>query len=250
MPALGDLLRERREEHRWTLEDVAQRTRISESYIKALEEGNYDRLPADVHVRGFLRNYALVLGLSPDEVISLYQRERGGEPSLVSIAPVSEPPRTRSYMLPRLGFALFATIFMAACAYLLYFGWLNPPQSQPTPTLPFPTPTNLLPTTTPTMQLILETPLPGTTAPSTPVTYEGYEAVLQVSAACWMRVTADGVQVFEGTLSAGTERTFRAANQLSIRMGNAGGVRVILNGEDLGIQGRPGQVLTRTWPEP
>ena len=80
-----------------------------------------------------------------------------------------------------------------------------------------------------------------------PEEYEGVEALLELSAACWVRVVADGVQIFEGTLASGTTRTFTATLELEIRFGNAGGVRVTLNGEDLGVQGTPGQVLTRVW---
>lgn len=247
MSSLGELLRERREEHRWSLEDVAQRTRIRRDYLVALEEGNYAALPSDVHTRGFVRNYAQVLGLSSPEVLGLYAHERG-EAELVSIAPLVAPPRSRSFTLPGLGFAAAATIAMAACAYWLIFGLLNPPVSPPTPTLPVPTPTNLLPTATPTVRVLLG---PPTVTPlerlSTPTAYAGLEAVFQVTADCWVRVDADGVRAYEGLLRAGITRSFTATQSLRVLMGNAGGVRVTLNGRDLGVQGNSGQVLTREW---
>jgi len=248
MSSLGDLLRERREEHRWSLEDVAQRTRIRRDYLVALEEGNYVALPSDVHTNGFVRNYAQVLGLSPQDCLSLYRQERG-EAELVSIAPLVSPPKSRSFTLPGLGFAAAATIAVAACAYWIVFGLLHPLATPPTPTLPPPTPTNLLPTATPTVRLL---PGPPTVTPAAGLTptaavYEGVEAVLQVSANCWVLVQADGVRVYEGILLAGTARTFTARQELRVRMGNAGGVRVTLNGRDLGVQGRSGQVLEQVW---
>jgi len=246
MSSVGERLRERRLEHRWTLEDVAQRTRVRREYIEALEEGNYALLPADVQVRGYLRNYALVLGLPPAEILSLYQQDRG-QAELVSIAPISRPPRTRSFVLPSLIFVLAATVFLGVGAVAIYFAFINPAAPTPTPTVRQITPTAILPTATPTVAFLMDTPTPTATPRPTAGAYEGIEAVLEVTAPCWVRVTADGTQVYEGTLSGGTTRTFRAERELTIRMGNAGGVRVTLNGEDLGVQGLSGQVVTKNW---
>jgi len=64
-----------------------------------------------------------------------------------------------------------------------------------------------------------------------------------------VRVIADGAEkpAFEGTLKAGRTYTFTANLELRVRLGNAGGVRVILNGQDLGVQGSSGQVVDRVW---
>ncbi len=247
MSTLGDLLRERRQEHQWSLEEASKRSRVQKRWLEALEKGDYEQLPADVYTRGFLRSYASLLGLPLDEVMSLYEQERG-RPELVSIAPLSTPPRARSCILPGLGFALLVLVILGSVAVWIYFGKINPMTMPPTATAPIPTPTNILPTATPTVQVLLETPTPApTVTPAETRTYEGLEAVLEFSADCWIRVIADGVETFQGTLRAGSTRTFTAQRELSIRFGNAGGVRVTLNGEDLGVQGESGQVVERTW---
>ena len=63
MAAIGLLLRETREAKGLTLNDVEQATRIQSRYLEALEDEEYDRLPGEVYVRGFLRNYARFLGI-------------------------------------------------------------------------------------------------------------------------------------------------------------------------------------------
>ncbi len=246
--SLGETLRDRRQECGWSLEEVAQRTRIRRDYLEALEEGNYDLLPADVHTRGFLRTYALALGIPDQEVLAMYQRERG-QPEIVSIAPVSHPPRRHSCLMPSLGFFAIASVLILGIGSVIYFGLMFPNTIVPTPTSAPPTPTDILPTRQPTAYLVVGTPAPtATVAPNqTPSPAKGLEAVFKVTADCWMRVTADGVQVFEGTLGAGTTRTFTANRELSVRMGNAGGVQVILNGQDLGVQGQVGQIANKTW---
>ncbi len=254
--SLGETLRDRRQECGWSLEELAQRTRIRRDYLEALEEGNYNLLPADVHTRGFLRTYALALGIPDQEVLAMYQRERG-QPEIVSIAAVSRPPRRHSCIVPSLGFFLIATVLTLGIGSVIYFGLLNPITVAPTPTPAPPTPTDLVPTRQPTAFLVVQTP--GTTAtlapnqtpqapPMTPG--QGLQAVFKVTADCWIRVTADGIQVFEGTLPAGTTRTFTANKDLSARMGNAGGVQVTLNGQDLGVQGKEGEIVNKTWTAP
>jgi len=73
MGDLGQLLQEAREQKGVSLEQVEEATRIRQKFLKALEEGNYTALPAEAYVKGFLRNYALYLGLDPEEVLALYE---------------------------------------------------------------------------------------------------------------------------------------------------------------------------------
>ena len=78
----GALLRRLRESCNATLEDVADLTKISKRYLHALEETDFETLPAAVYVRGFVSEYARALGLDPKVVsrsyMALYQRPRSG----------------------------------------------------------------------------------------------------------------------------------------------------------------------------
>jgi cytoskeletal protein RodZ len=80
MPSLGEQLRAQRERKAITLEQAAADTRIREKFLKALEDGDYPSLPGAVYTRGFLRNYSDYLDLETDELVVLYQQERGGAP--------------------------------------------------------------------------------------------------------------------------------------------------------------------------
>jgi cytoskeletal protein RodZ len=78
LASLGEQLRAQRERKSITLEQAAADTRIREKFLKALEEGDYPSLPGAVYTRGFLRNYSDYLDLETDELVILYQQERGG----------------------------------------------------------------------------------------------------------------------------------------------------------------------------
>jgi curved DNA-binding protein CbpA len=68
----GAALRRVREAKRITLEDLSDYTRISRSYLQALEEEDFNKLPALVYVRGFLQQVSRRLKLPGDTVSIAY----------------------------------------------------------------------------------------------------------------------------------------------------------------------------------
>jgi transcriptional regulator with XRE-family HTH domain len=73
---LGEKLSKFRGEARLTVSDVAKATKIQAKYIEALEKGDYNNLPADVYVRGYLRSYARYLNIEEKSLVRLYEQER------------------------------------------------------------------------------------------------------------------------------------------------------------------------------
>lgn len=76
---LGSFLKRHREERGESLEDVAQKTRIHASTLRAIEEDNPKALPAEVFTRGFIKNYAQYLGLDPNEALARYIKQNDGD---------------------------------------------------------------------------------------------------------------------------------------------------------------------------
>lgn len=68
----GRFLRKVREGYRISLEEMAATTKISKTYISAIEEENFARLPAPVYVRGFVAQVARVLRLPPEPVANAF----------------------------------------------------------------------------------------------------------------------------------------------------------------------------------
>lgn len=73
---LGERLGKIRSEKRITLGEVSKSARIQMKYLEYLESGRYEKLPADVYVKGFLRSYAQYLGADENYLIKLYEREK------------------------------------------------------------------------------------------------------------------------------------------------------------------------------
>jgi cytoskeleton protein RodZ len=72
---IGTALREGRERKGLSVEEVEEKTKISPSVIVALEEGNKARFPHPVYAKGFVRSYALLLGLDATELCAHFSRE-------------------------------------------------------------------------------------------------------------------------------------------------------------------------------
>ena len=98
MATLGEELREAREKKGLTLEQIAETTRISHTFLKALEEDNYTVIPGDVFVTGFLRSYARELGIDEKHVLARYrdvhpQHNEEAQPAAPQAAEVQHFPK-------------------------------------------------------------------------------------------------------------------------------------------------------------
>lgn len=74
MSQIGDYLKEGRAKKGLTIEEVAEGTGIRTQYLEALERGEYSKIPGDVFIKGFLRNYGNYLGLDGNEIVEEYKR--------------------------------------------------------------------------------------------------------------------------------------------------------------------------------
>ena len=97
-------------------------TKIRASYLAALERGDWRELPGSVYTKGFLRNYALYLGLDPDEILLQWRSERGddrpSEPVIVVPRPIQAPARGFTFSPGILVVLLLIVGVIAFAAYL------------------------------------------------------------------------------------------------------------------------------------
>ncbi len=122
--SLPERLLEAREQKGVDLYRAERDTKIRARYLAALERGDYRELPGAVYTKGFLRNYALYLGLDPDDVLLQWRRERGDAPTGTETGIVAPKPLTA----PRRGFTFSFGILVAAVltvGVLLFVGYLG-----------------------------------------------------------------------------------------------------------------------------
>jgi len=274
MSDLGARLKQAREANSITLEQAEEVTHIRRGLLQAIEEGRYAELPGDVYGRGLIRNYARYLGLDPDASAEEYL-QHAARPQRAVPQMLDEPlaPLHRSY---RWLIALVVLSILLAAGWFAYRTlivdqgrrleslWplvISAPAVTPAPTTPAadsvtpaagqtPLPTASVgevvpagePTVTPTIPPIaLPTPRPIATAIPTPIVGVYIEAL--AVADTYVEATADGERIFTATLRPNETAQWRADESITLRVGNAGGLQLLVNGYDVGSLGASGQVI-------
>jgi cytoskeletal protein RodZ len=97
MSSLGSYLKQARELKQVSVAELAQTTRIPARILSQLEDDEYERLPADVFVRGFLRSYARSLDLDEEHVLARYGGRQVAEPVPSLPAAVYSPESGRRF---------------------------------------------------------------------------------------------------------------------------------------------------------
>lgn len=114
-PSLPQRLIAARERKGVDLLRAERETKIRAKYLAALEAGDYADLPGAVYTKGFLRNYALYLGLDPEDVTRQWKRERGD--LAIPAEPVLNVPRPLE--APRQGFTVSPVLVVAGLLVVL-----------------------------------------------------------------------------------------------------------------------------------
>lgn len=246
MPALGERFRAAREARGLSLSDVAEQIRIRSVYLAAIEDDNWSAIGAPVYVRGFLRTYARFVGLDSEEVVTEFnaQSHTPPVPDHTDIERNTTPDRRDRHERRTTGGASSLLVWAAAVVAVLLIAFvvyqaLTLPGRSTAPVAEV--------TATPLASATPEpttTPLLATNGQKLP---DGPKSMaLVLTAPSWMRVTIDGDVSIEGTFPAGTTKTFHGKSAL-VRLGNAGGVEIYVDGKDVGKLGKPGDVVERAF---
>jgi Helix-turn-helix domain/RodZ C-terminal domain len=113
---IGATLREARNRRKLDLSEVEAAIKIRPRFLRAMENEEWDVLPDEVYVRGFLRTYAAYLGLDGDRLAEEFKRATGGGLERVPkrVEPVPTGGRRRGPRLPGgVAVALVAAILIA-----------------------------------------------------------------------------------------------------------------------------------------
>lgn len=97
MKHIGEYLKQRRCEKNITLEEVTSQTGIREQYLTALESGDFEKIPGDVFIKGFIRNYGNFLEENGNDLVEAYTKglatpEALHEPLKAAPSDVKEQP--------------------------------------------------------------------------------------------------------------------------------------------------------------
>jgi cytoskeleton protein RodZ len=270
--SFGERLKRTRENKKMTLDDVSRATKIATRMLSALEEGKFEQLPGGVFNKGFIRAYALHLGLDQDQALRDYNAAVGTvsadlkpeDAELRAIAERREKERQNRPGSDGLPWGMIAAFLLVLALGLSVWGFytrervspsLSDSEASRTPARPsHPLAESVVrsASTPPSPTEVASTQVVSETAPDTLTTSDSTSSapillVVNAQEDSWLAVTADGQPVFKNTLSAGQQQSISAQKEIVLRSGNIGGLEITFNGKKLPSQGADAEVKTLTF---
>jgi transcriptional regulator with XRE-family HTH domain len=245
-------LKQCREELGHTIESVAEATKIKTSYLRAIEEGDFAKLPINVYTKGYIRQYAQFLGVKAEGIVEAYEAYLAASSNRPEDVPLKTDRRTEEQPGVLRGGAslhLSKKALLAVTILISLVGvYLALPQKREAPQLP----ERLKPEVPaavegqPAAPQAQEPAMSGTSEPRQAARHS-----LQVVATdrVWLQVIIDGGDKRETLLQPGEKVTYDAHDSLVLKVGNAGGVLLKYNERDLEPLGNKGEVVRLSFPE-
>jgi cytoskeleton protein RodZ len=286
LPSFGEKLKQEREKRKITLEQISSSTKIGTRMLQALEEDKFNQLPGGIFNKGFVRAYARAVGLDEDQIVADYLQASGDAlPARTDVVgpddetPENERRENNQENIGRLNsegdsgrsvhWGLFAAVLLVAALALFLWSRHQRQRARPqvvpatalgasssggevgmalpapkTPTAASPRPetsaTIKLPPSLPAKSVVAANSAASAAAPGE------FTVVIRAREESWISVTADGKSTGSETLAGGSERSIHGRNKITVRVGNAGGVDLSLNGKKLDTGGEYGEVKTVT----
>ena len=267
---IGEELRNQREVLGLSLVDVERLTKIRELYLYNLERGQIDELPSTVQGRGMLSNYSTFLSMDATHLQNRFAdglQQKRLENAAVAMTSydgkTTKPPKS-----PVTGWRRFVTmdLLIGSGVFIVLFVlviWgaiqvIGITQSQTEPTIS--SISDVLinqPTETPSIETVTteEVALTGESsqvantvsvdilATITSVNTGSIQLVVVGLQRTYMKVVADGKEVFNGRVVPGNVYTFTGSIKLTIDAGSAAGIQIYYNQQDLGVLGMVGETV-------
>ncbi len=241
--SLGERFRAAREQRGLTVSEVSEHLRIRSVYLAAIEDENWSAIGAPVYTRGFLRTYARYLGLDPEGAVNDYNQASGAPPAPASPGAMliaRGEPRSLSPLI-----WIASVVALALIGFVVYL-YVSPPKSAQVAGGASVAASPGAATATSSASPVAQ----GSASPAAAALSSGLPQTrtlaIHLTAASWLRVTVDGNVSIEGTFPAGTTKTFHGKSAL-VRVGNAGGVEITVDGKTVGKLGASGDVVEKSF---
>ena len=247
--SLGALIAKSRTDARLSIEDLSKLTNIPATLLRDMENNNFAKCGGETYARGHLRNIATKVGIDERIFLDLFESEVTAPAKPIRellnennvTMPYQEPKRI-SWKILAAGSA--AALILFAGAQIFFLDSENPAElevittASATPSEP--AAESVVPSTTAS---------PETTSTSTVSGPAGVNLELVASrGTTWLYATnEDGKVLFSGMIRKGNSKNFIQPVQVNLRVGNAGGVDISVNGENVGSVGANGEVVNLTY---
>jgi cytoskeleton protein RodZ len=227
----GEILKAKREELCLNIKEIADRLKIRADYLAAIEDDMFDKLPAPVYTMGYIRSYAAYLRVDADSVVRFY-REHSSQPNHSTIIPLAHF-RKKS---PRIVY-VFLLIPVLVALFFARSYVLSGSVAR--------TPADL--DKVGTMKTVPEQDTAQQPTVTVPQPSE-HSLIVTATARTWVSIRFQDGSEEEVTLQRGDTKSWQFREEASLRIGNAGGIKINFDGKDMGSPGLSGQVKSVAFP--
>jgi len=260
---LGQKLREARERKGVSLRQIANSTKIAVAVLDGLERNDISKLPGGIFGRAFVRSFATEVGLDPEAAIQEFITQfrddsvTVGHPQSEQIEDKVALESTRRRARTLLGLVALGVLVAAGVAYFGLAGRRDlsiatlrdaPPSVSATASAAPIDAADAVPTAVSARQPAGGSAAPLATAAERAVPEntlaDRMVVALSMTRDCWVSATVDGQKQIEETLKPGDGRSFGVATELVLTVGDAGAVKMTINGTEARPLGKPGEVVT------
>lgn len=230
---LGEYLRGKREKAGLSLKDVSSETMIRLEYLKALESEDFGKIPGEVYIRGYIKGYLRLLSVDPSEALSIYNEERIPQTPPTSPLQINNRPGSSFFSSRTLQFIILITMVLPFILFLTYKKSSNNPQQVNSGNSGI-------------EKVVTMIPSPVTSAEADFTN----KHLLEIRAVeeTWVFLQIDDNLSYSILLKPGQIRTWAGERKFYLKVGNAGGIRLKFDGEDLGAPGKRGRIAKLTLP--
>ncbi|HAJ89490.1 MAG TPA: hypothetical protein DCM27_00515 [Rhodospirillaceae bacterium] len=250
---VGDILRRARLKKGFSLQDIEAATRVTVQHLTAIEENRLELLPGRIYALGFIKAYAEHVDLDSRKLLELLKRQAGEKIAPKNITPVA-PPILEDFSLPTgKMFALVFVLFIGAFIFKSHYESQSYLMEEQIPAVPkdLIVQTTLLSKPEKTEPKVEQKPVPNSTAtslsellaPPAPTN----QVVLKAIDNVWLEIRDSGKKtIFSRVLAVGEEYWIPVGqNDLTMTLGNAGGLQISIDGQALPFLGKTGQVIRK-----
>ena len=243
--SLGSMITKARKDAGLSIDDLSAATNIRVPLLRQMESDNFTQCGGETYARGHIRNIATKLNIDPQLFISAFEDEqmhvdRSMQDLLVENSVMREPGQARKVSWKVLVTISISTLFIAGLTQIIVTN--NSGTDIPVALEETAEPSaSAEPSTEPT-EIVESVPSDEATIS----TGQGVEVVITATRAkSWLFVSdANGRVLFSGQISRGVTKTFTSGEQLNLKVGNAGGVDLSVNGTQVDQLGIDGQVVS------
>ena len=242
--SLGSLITQARKSAGLSIEDLSESTNIRTALLREIEANNFANCGGETYARGHIRNIATKLGVDPQIFIATFEEEqmqvdRSIQDLLIENSVMKEPHESRKVSWKVLATISVTSLFIVGIVQIII-------SNTSTSDIPEPIATAIESASS------SATPDPMVTSEVTPTeqatvsTGTGVELVIFAARGkSWLFVSDEaGRTLFSGQLAQGATKTFSTDVSINVKIGNAGGVDLTVNGKKVDSVGADGEVVS------